>query len=292
MGGFFIGPNMTEGTDTPTVTLDADAPAKVETSTQEQTTPENETAKLDESAKLEGAESTEGDAEESTTSEKPKRVSGYDRMKRKNQYLQSEILRLQEQASKPAADDGDKAPREEDFNGDWGKYIAASAAYEAAKAVKDSLKADKQEANNSRAAELRSEVMADFEDRAEAFKAKATDFDDVVSKFVDGGGKFSDVVRELVTDSDVGPQLAYYLAKNPKLANSINSLSPLQAAKEIGKLEDSLSKPSSKATKAPAPLSSLKGGAGPTIDPKTGPDDMEAFASWLKKDQQARHARR
>lgn len=266
MGGFFIGPNMTEGTDTPTVTLDADAPAKVETSTQEQTTPENETAKLDESAKLEGAESTEGDAEESTTSEKPKRVSGYDRMKRKNQYLQSEILRLQEQASKPAADDGDKAPREEDYNGDWGKFIAASAAYEAAKAVKDTLTADKKAANESKMAELRTEVLSDFEERAEAFKAKATDFDQVIGKFIEGGGQLNPVVRELVTESDVGPELAYHLAKHPAVANKVNSLPPLQAAKEIARLEDSLSRPSNRATKAPPPLKTPTGGASAPVD--------------------------
>ena len=42
-----------------------------------------------------------------------------------------QILRLQEQASKPAAEEA-KAPREEDFNGDWGKFIAATGAAQSA----------------------------------------------------------------------------------------------------------------------------------------------------------------
>lgn len=275
---------MSEETDGTTATQAAEAPAKVETSTAETPSSETVTEKPE-------AEGSQPEAEESgEASEKPKRQSGYDRMKRKNQYLQSEILRLQEQASKPAAEP-DKAPREEDFSGDWGKFIAATAAYEAAKAVKDTIKSDKAEATQARVAELRSEVMADFEERAESFKAKATDFDDVIAKFMDGGGKFSDPVRELVTESDVGPQLAYHLAKHPSVANKINALPPLQAAKEIARLEDTLSKTSTKATKAPAPLTPVKGGAGPAFDPHTT-DDMEAFASWLKKDQQSRRIRR
>jgi len=277
---------MSEGTDG-TTEPQAVEPAKVETSTAE--TPSTETAK--EVTETEGTETEGTEPEVSGEVEKPKRQSGYDRMKRKNQYLQSEILRLQEQASRPAAEP-EKAPREEDFNGDWGKYIAATAAYEAAKAVKGSLAEDKKAANDSRVAELRSEVMADFEERTEAFKAKATDFDEVVSGFVNKGGKFTDAVRELVIESDVGPQLTYHIAKNPSIANKLNSLPPLQAAKEIARLEDTLSKPSTKATKAPAPLTTVKGGAGPGVNPQTGPDDMEAFASWLKKDQAQRRGRR
>ncbi len=268
---------MSEGTDDATETQ-AEEPAKVETSTAE--APSTETVET----------AAEGETPEAETEEKPKRPSGYDRMKRKNQYLQSEILRLQEQASKPAAEP-DKAPKEEDFNGDWGKYIAATAAHEAAKAVKDTIAADKKTATESRMHELRSEALSDFEERTEAFKSKAKDFDEIVSGYVDKGGKFSDVVRELVMESDQGPELTYHLAKHPSIANKINALPPLQAAKEIARLEDTLSKPSIKATKAPPPAKPLNGGAGPAADPRTGPDDMEAFASWLRKDQAKRAGR-
>jgi hypothetical protein len=259
---------MTEGTDTPTegqgaITAPADSetskPAAVET-----TTPDNETEHAAETeAKTEGDESAEVKADEP---DKPKKRNGYDRLRRKNQYLQSEILRLREEASKPAADDS-KAPREEDFNGDWGKYIAATAAYEAAKAVKDTLTAQQQEQNKSKVAELQSEVHEEFEERSEAFKAKAPDFDEVIGKFVDSGGKLSDVVRDLILDSDVGPEAAYFLAKNPRLAKDLNSLAPLQAAKEFGKIEATLSRPPTKAkTSAPPPIKPPSGGASPPVD--------------------------
>ena len=87
-------------------------------------------------------------------------------------------------------------------------------------------------------------------------------------------------------------QRAFMHAKHPSIANKLNSLPPLQAAKEIARLEDTLSKTSTKATQAKPPLTPVNGGAGKAVDPATGPDDMEAFASWLKKDQQARRGRR
>lgn len=250
----------TEGEVASTETAGAEVPVEVT----ETETPETETA--------EKPEGEEAKPETEETEEKPKRISGYDRMKRKNQYLQSEILRLREQASKPAAEEA-KAPREEDFGGDWGKFIAASAAFEAAKAVKDTLSANKKADTDSKVAELQSEVLSDFEERAEAFKAKAKDFDDVVSKFVDGGGKFSDPVRELVTESEFGPQLAYHLAKHPSIVNKLNALPPLQAAKEIGRLEDTLSKPSTRATQARTPLAAPKGAASGTFDPASASMD-------------------
>jgi hypothetical protein len=274
---------MAEGTDTPTEGQGAAvAPAEIETSKPaavEKTTPVSETEQVTEAeAKPEGDESAEG---EQATEDKPKKRNGYDRLRRKNQYLQSEILRLREEASKPAAYDS-KAPREEDFNGDWGKYIAATAAYEAAKAVKDTLTAQQQEQNKSKVAELQSEVHEEFEERSEAFKAKAPDFDEVIGKFVDSGGKLSDVVRDLILDSDVGPEAAYFLAKNPRLAKDLNSLAPLQAAKEFGKIEATLSRPQRKATSAPPPIKPPSGGASP---PDKNPADMSMgeYVAWRKK---------
>lgn len=229
-------------------------------------TPETETTEAE-------AEGEQPEAEETETEEKPARESGYKRMKRRALIAEAQLAnaRLKEVGTKAATDD--KAPKEEDFNGDWGKFIAATAAHEAAKAVKGSLAEDRKTAQEFRAADLNREVLADFEERTEAFKSKAKDFDEVVSGFVNGGGKFSDAVRELVMESDVGPQLTYHLAKHPAIANKVNALPPLQAAKEIARLEDTLSKPSTKATTAAKPLTAVKGGSSGNFDPKTASMD-------------------
>lgn len=227
-------------------------------------TPETETTE---------AEGEQPEAETEETEEKPARESGYKRMKRRALIAEAQLAnaRLKEVGTKAATDD--KAPKEEDFNGDWGKFIAATAAHEAAKAVKGSLAEDRKTAQESRAADLNREVLADFEERTESFKSRATDFDDVVSKYVNNGGKFSDAVRELVMESDVGPQLTYHLAKNPSVANKVNALPPLQAAKEIARLEDTLSKPSTKATTAAKPLTAVKGGSSGNFNPATASMD-------------------
>lgn len=278
---------MAEGTE---ATAGAETPVDVTTTATETTeAPVTETAKEETTA--ETVEKTEP-AEE--TEDRPKRESGYSRMKRRALLAEAQLAnaRLSQATGTKADDKDDKAPREEDFNGDWGKYIAASAAHEAAKAVKGSLADDRRSAQEARAAELNQQVLDEFQERTEAFKAKATDFDDVVSGFVSSGGKFSDAVRDLVMDSDVGPQLTYYLAKNPVVANKLNGLTPLHAAKEIARIEDTLSKPSTKTTQAPPPTKPLNGGSGPAIDPRTGPDDMAAFATWLNKSLEGRRARR
>ena len=276
---------MSEGTE---ATAGAEVPV-VETTAPEAVTteaPAAETAKEETAA----AEATTETAEENE--DRPRRESGYSRMKRRALLAEAQLAnaRLKEATGTEAGGKAgeDDEPKEADYNGDWGAYIAAKAAHAAVKGVKGAMSADKRTANEARAAELNQEVLADFQERTEAFKSKATDFDEVVSGFVNKGGKFSDAVRELVMDSDVGPELTYHLAKNPALASKLNGLTPLSAAKEIARIEDTLLKPSAQATKAPPPAKPLNGGAGPAIDPRTGPDDMAAFAKWLNKSMEAR----
>src|ERR1700756_3693538 len=119
---------MSEGTEetVQTETL-VETPAAEETET-----PATETETKEETATEEPA------AEE--TEDRPKRESGYLRMKRRALIAEAQLAnaRLKEVGTKSSEADA-KAPKEEDYNGDWGKFIAATAAYEAAKAVKGSL---------------------------------------------------------------------------------------------------------------------------------------------------------
>lgn len=264
---------MSEGTET------AGAEAPVETTAPEAATeaPVTET-KAEETTQVEAKE-----PEPSVEDDRPKRESGYARMKRRALLAEAALAnqRLRETAGGPK-DDSDKAPREEDFNGDWGKFIAASAAYEAKQAVKSVLDDDRKASRTDKAQELHNEVMAEFNERKEEFvSSKAPDFDAVVEGFVSKGGEFSDAVRELVIDSDVGPELTYHIAKNPAIARKLNSLTPLQAAKEIARLEDQLSKPSVKTTKAPPPIKPPSGGAGPSAS--LADMDMDAYVAARKQ---------
>lgn len=47
-------------------------------------------------------------------------------------------------------------------------------------------------------------------------------------------------VTDTILESDRGPEVAYYLAQHPEKADQINGLSPIAAARAIGRIEASL----------------------------------------------------
>jgi hypothetical protein len=73
---------------------------------------------------------------------------------------------------------------------------------------------------------------------------------------------------EAIQSSDLGADVAYYLAKNPDEAVRINSLSPIAAAREIGRIESYVeyekdqNKKKVPVSKAPAPIKPVKSSSG------------------------------
>lgn len=104
-----------------------------------------------------------------------------------------------------------------------------------------------------------------FHERAEAVKAKHADFDAVVSN---PSLMINDGMAEFINDSESGPDLAYFLGKNPAKAAEIAGLSPIKAARELTRIESELStKPQVKTSSAPAPITPVgtRGSAAPTL---------------------------
>jgi len=213
---------------------------------------------------------SKGDETDDDSEDKPRKRSGYARMKQRALLAEAEIERLRtgagEQPKQEAKSDGPKAPKEEDYNGDWGAYVAARAAFEAAQAVEARLTAREERDRQERFSKARGDAISEFEQDVEAFKAKAKDFDAVVTEYVQKNGALKPYVADLVMQSDKGPELTYFLAKNPAIGIKVNSLPPLSAAKEIGRLESQLSQSPKKATQAPKPITSPKGGADASRD--------------------------
>jgi hypothetical protein len=100
-----------------------------------------------------------------------------------------------------------------------------------------------------------------FQSKVKDFAKSKADFDDVISDVDDV--PLSVAVHDLIIQSENGPELMYELAKNREEFERINKLSPLTAAREIGKLEARLTKEASqekvetKITKAPKPLATV-----------------------------------
>lgn len=72
---------------------------------------------------------------------------------------------------------------------------------------------------------------------------------------------------EAITSSDISTKLVSYLGKNAQEADRLASMSPLDGARELGKLEAKLTqKPAKKISRAPAPVNSERGGMGAPKD--------------------------
>ncbi len=131
------------------------------------------------------------------------------------------------EAAKPAKPTPDKFT-------DYNEYVEALADYKAGEKVETTLKARDTEAE----ARAKAEAFAkSWTERVSEAKTKHADYEQVVST---SDVEVKDHVKDALNDSDVGPQLIYHLAKNPEVAEALNKMTPLGAAREIGRIEAKL----------------------------------------------------
>jgi hypothetical protein len=229
----------------------------------------------------------EADGQQSQDEDRPKKPSRYDRMKRRMQAMSTEMDNLRAQLGTSPQPVADNSPKEADFNGDYFAFQAAKIAHETKQALREEINADRQRSHSEREAALRREMVEDFEERAEEYRTKIPDFDKTIEAYVQQGGKFSPALSEELQQSELGPQLAYTIAKNPQLAGQLNAMSPREVAREIGRLEARASLPNPKRqTSAPPPHTLLKGGAAPSrsVNELAKSEDVsELLKVWRKK---------
>lgn len=129
----------------------------------------------------------------------------------------------------------------------YGAYLEKRAESVAAKRIQEQTQAQKVQ-----------QAQASFATKAEAFKKDAPDFDAVAIN-TPLGPYYTPIMIETITESDVGPELAYYLGKHLDKAEAILQLSPAQQARELGRIEARLEKqaerPATPATVSPHPRS-------------------------------------
>lgn len=94
--------------------------------------------------------------------------------------------------------------------------------------------------------------VSTFRERETEFAAKTPDYRDLVySETV----SISKDMAEIIADSHDGPALAYHLARNPDKAREIAALPPLQAARELGRIEATLTAAAAPPPPRPRPTS-------------------------------------
>jgi hypothetical protein len=200
--------------------------------------------------------------------------------------------RLEKLESQPKQSQETGEPKREDFQ-DYETFLRAVVKYDAKQISDQTLKADRdaqQGKEKQQQAAAGSENLAKaWAERETTFQAANKDYETVVQSFAeDELQTFSQPARMAIVESDSGPALLYFLAKNPDEAERIADLSPVRQIAELGKLEGKVSMPAKKTTSAPAPASTTSGGKTASKDlSKMSQTEYEAH----RKSQGARWAR-
>lgn len=160
---------------------------------------------------------------------------------REKEYWRAQALAGKAPSQAPAPDAPNAKPTADKFT-NYEDFIEALTDWKA-KQVVTTREAERAAAEKART------LATTWEQRANEFRSKTPDYLDVVGN--------SDVplrqsVLEGIQESEVGPQLAYHLAKNPDVAARLNQLPEGAAMRELGRLEASLTAASAPAP-APAP---------------------------------------
>ena len=132
-------------------------------------------------------------------------------------------------------------------------------------------------------------AVSKFQDRVKEFSKTATDMQDVLEA-VDHI-PVSPAMQDIFVNSENGHELMYELAKDPEEYERINKLSPLAAAREIGKREAKLSAASksgettieTKTTKAPPPVKPVSGKSTSASTKDPGDMNFQEYKAWYEK---------
>lgn len=175
--------------------------------------------------------------------------------------------------SKPPQKAVDSRPRSESFD-THEEYVEALTDW----------KLDQRElAKQQEVAQLKQkETVNKWQERINSFTESTPDFEEVM----EGAGDviFPLEVSRAITESDLGPAVLYELAKDQENATRISKLSTIAAILEIGKIQARLESKTQKQTttisKAPKPISPVKGNGKPhkdINDPSLSQADYEAL---------------
>lgn len=170
------------------------------------------------------------------------------------------------------------APTLDQFN-DFESYMSARVAYEAERVVETRLSKVHQQEAARKAEAAQHQVMTSWGDKQAEAKDKYSDFEEVVGE---SDAPVTQAMSQAIVESDVGADIAYYLAQHPDEAKAIAQLSPIRQIAAIGRLESKVSAPIvKKVTNAPAPITPTGSKATVTKDPSAMTD--AEFAQWRKK---------
>lgn len=194
-------------------------------------------------------------------------------LKRQNEELQRKLSELQKPAqpqpeakpeSKPEEDPEPDPDKFEDY-GDYAKALSKWTVRQEVKAERAKFTEEQRKAQETAQQEQEAnEINRRFRERVDAVKASRPDFEEVAfnSQF-----PMSQPMITAILDSEVGPEVMYYLGSHKAEAERISKLSPIATIRELGKIEAKLA---SSADPTPEPKKPIVSAAPEPVRPVSG----------------------
>lgn len=228
-------------------------PEKAAPATDPEKSGESETAPATEPEKKQEGE-PEGEVPEGVQKRIDKAVRRQREAERRAEAAEVELERLRTPEAKPVPVEG--KPKVSDFT-DYDEYVEALAEWK----TEQKFAAERSTEQQSRAAAARRTAAATFAERVKEAATKPEYAD--IGEVLDSDVTVSAAMHDVLLESEKGAELAYYLGKHPEESARISRLSPISAARELGKIEASLAKPPEpakpRASAAPAPMKPVGG---------------------------------
>lgn len=179
----------------------------------------------------------------------------------------------------PKAEQPDESPKTlKDFDYDEAAYRS----YERQEARKVAESVAREEAQKWRAEQSQVEARWSFEAKAKAFAKDHPDFTEVFNEDL----PISQAMAEVIVQSEIGAEVAYYLGKNADVAEKIAGLSAAAAAREIGRIEARLELQKSTpkpVSKAPEPAPSIDGASPGNVEKDPMKMSDAEYTKWFRK---------
>lgn len=192
-----------------------------------------------------------------TAQAKRQRQGGFqkkiERLALENAELKAQLLRisnLQNQNVEPVIKAPDHTkPQIENFQNDY-EYIEALTDWKVSQKLQQRDQAKKQET-----------LQESYNRQMQEARNKYPDFEEAIADY--DFHLLPNHAKEALLHSNLGAELAYYIANNPEVGDNLARLNPIDAVRQIGRLEaklesENIGKKAVKVTQAPPPITPIK----------------------------------
>lgn len=150
--------------------------------------------------------------------------------RRKRQQLEERLQAMQQPKQAPT----DDKPNPADFQDNPAEYWVKLARYEARQALQEVAQAHAAEREREELARQQQKMQERLDEVVTEGRGKYADFDVTINR---GLAPFlSDELRLEIASNEGASDIAYFLAKNPEVADRVSKLDPRSMAREVAKL--------------------------------------------------------